>query len=105
MASFHYRSRGQLNRFCGDGRTNLAIHPFYSSAIGHEGRFGVQHFGVLVDDMEEKLAVLKDIAPPVKRPDDRPFAEFRLRDPDHNGLDISQTSGWEVDFRVWDKVA
>ena len=64
--SFHYRSRGQLNRFCGDGRTNLAIHPFYSSAIGHEGRFGVQHFGVLVDDMEEKLAVLKDIAPPVK---------------------------------------
>lgn len=103
--SFHYRSRGQLNRFCGDGRTNLAIHPFYSSAIGHEGRFGVQHFGVLVDDMEEKLAVLKDIAPPVKRPDDRPFAEFRLRDPDHNGLDISQTSGWEVDFRVWDKVA
>ena len=104
-SSFHYRSRGQLNRFCGDGRTNLAIHPFYSNSVGHEGRFGVQHFGVLVDDMKDKLSKLEDVAPMVKRPDDRPFAEFRLRDPDRNGLDVSQTSGWEVDFRKWDKVA
>jgi len=104
-SSFLYRSRGQLNRFCGDGRTNLAIHPFYSRSVGHEGRFGVQHFGVLVDDMQDKLSDLESVAPLVKRPDDRPFAEFRLRDPDRNGLDVSQTSGWEVDFRKWDKVA
>lgn len=104
-SSFHYRSRGQLNRFCGDGRTNLAIHPFYSRSVGHEGRYGVQHFGMLVDDMQGKLAELDGIVPLAKRPADRPFAEFRLRDPDHNGLDISQTSGWEVDFRKWDKVA
>ena len=104
-SSFHYRAQGQLNRFCGDGRTNLAIHPFYSQSVGHEGRFGVQHFGVLIDDMKDKLAVLEKVAPPVKRPSDRPFAEFRLRDPDHNGLDLSQTSGWEVDFRKWDRVA
>ena len=104
-SSFHYRSRGQMNRFCGDGRTNLAIHPFYNRSVGHEARFGVQHFGVLVDDMPEKLATLNEVAPLMKRPDDRPFAEFRLRDPDSNGLDVSQTSGWEVDFRKWDKVA
>ena len=55
--------------------------------------------------MKEKLSELEGIAPMAKRPDDRPFAEFRLRDPDNNGLDVSQTSGWEVDFRKWDKVA
>lgn len=104
-SSFHYRTRGQLNRFCGDGRTNLAIHPFYSPSIGHEARFGVQHFGVLVDNMTKKLDDLKTVAPIAKRPADRPFAEFRLRDPDDNGLDVSQSSGWEVDFRKWDRIA
>ena len=103
-SSFHYRTRGQLNRFCGDGRTNLAIHPFYSPSIGHEARFGVQHFGMLVENLSEKLAEVKGVAPIAKRPADRPFAEFRLRDPDQNGLDVSQTSGWEVDFRKWDRV-
>lgn len=104
-SSFTYRSRGKLNRFCGDGTTNLAIHPFYSEAIGHEQRFGVQHFGVLVDDIKDKLADLEGDVPLAKRPDDRPFAEFRLRDPDNNGVDLSQGSGWEVDFDKWDKVA
>jgi len=104
-SSFGYRSRGKLNRFCGDGSTNLAIHPFYSDAVGHEARFGVQHFGVLVDDIRARLADLEGDVPMSKRPDDRPFAEFRIRDPDNNGLDLSQSSGWEVDFDKWDKVA
>lgn len=104
-SSFHYRSRGQMNRFCGDGKTNLAIHPFYSNSIGHEGRFGVQHFGVLVDNMKDKLSELDGVVEIAKRPADRPFAEFRLRDPDRNGLDVSQSSGWEVDFRKWDKMS
>jgi hypothetical protein len=39
------------------------------------------------------------------RPANRPFAEFRFRDPEGNGLDLSQTKGWEVDIDRWEKAA
>lgn len=101
--SLTWRERGRLNRFAGDGVTNLAIHPFYNAASeGHESRFGVNHFGFLVDDIEHKVEALAKEIEVVARPEDRPFAEYRLLDPEGNKFDLSQTKGWEVDFDVWD---
>ena len=101
--SLAYRDRGRLNRFAGDGVTNLAIHPFYADDVGHEARYGVNHFGFQVDDIERKLDVLSKEIEVAPRPQDRPFAEYRLFDPEGNKFDLSQNKGWEVDVDVWDK--
>jgi catechol 2,3-dioxygenase-like lactoylglutathione lyase family enzyme len=103
--SFERRETGRLNRFAGDGVTNLAIHPFYNHSRGHEARMGINHFGILVDDMERKLDALAKEIRIAKRPEERPYAEYRLRDPEGNAFDLSQNKGWEVDVDVWDKAA
>ena len=101
--SLTWRENGRLNRFAGDGVTNLAIHPFYNAASeGHESRFGVNHFGFLVDDIDHKIDTLSKEIEVTARPESRPFAEYRLFDPEGNKFDLSQTKGWEVDFDVWD---
>src|SRR6266545_4887356 len=56
--SYVRRQQGLGNRFGGDGFTNLAIHPFYSRADGHEVRFGINHICFLVDNMQATLAEL-----------------------------------------------
>ena len=103
--SFRRRETGRLNRFAGDGVTNLAIHPFYNHSKGHEARLGINHFGILVDDMDRRLENLSKEITIAKRPADRPYAEYRLRDPEGNAFDLSQVKGWEIDIDVWDKVA
>ncbi len=100
--SLTFRANGRLNRFAGDGVTNLAIHPFYNENPGHEARFGVNHFGFLVNDIEQKLEVLSKEIEVAPRPESRPFAEYRLFDPEGNKFDLSQTKGWEVDVGIWD---
>jgi len=103
--SFRRRETGRLNRFAGDGITNLAIHPYYNMSKGHEARLGMNHFGILVEDMDKRLeALAKEIAV-AKRPADRPYAEYRLRDPEGNAFDLSQVKGWEIDIDRWDKAA
>lgn len=103
--SYVRRQQGLGNRFGGDGFTNLAIHPFYSRAEGHEVRFGINHIGFLIDNMEATLAELKSVLKIAPRPSTRPYAEFRFRDPEGNALDLSQTKGWEVDIGKWEKAA
>lgn len=103
--SLTFRANGRLNRFAGDGVTNLAIHPFYNDTEGHEARFGVNHFGFLVDDIEHKLETLSNEIEVAPRPASRPFAEYRLFDPEGNKFDLSQVKGWEVDVDVWDTAA
>jgi catechol 2,3-dioxygenase-like lactoylglutathione lyase family enzyme len=103
--SFTFRQRGRLNRFAGDGVTNLAIHPFYNDTEGHEARFGVNHFGFLVDGIDRKLDALSKVITVAPRPESRPFAEYRLFDPEGNKFDLSQMKGWEVDIDVWDKAS
>ncbi len=103
--SFRRRETGRLNRFAGDGVTNLAIHPFYNQSKGHEARLGINHFGILVADMDRRLESLSKEITIAKRPADRPYAEYRLRDPEGNAFDLSQTKGWEIDINVWDKAA
>jgi catechol 2,3-dioxygenase-like lactoylglutathione lyase family enzyme len=105
-SGFEYRRAGKLNRFVGDGFTNLAIHPFYNSGSkGHEMKLGINHIGFLVRDLK---ATMEDISSAVKvhkRPDDRPYAEYRITDPEGNRLDLSQSKGWEVGVDRWERVA
>jgi catechol 2,3-dioxygenase-like lactoylglutathione lyase family enzyme len=104
--SYLYRRNGKLNRFVGDGSTNLALHPFYNSASpGHEMKFGINHIGFLVANLKATMDDLSSAVTIQKRPDDRPYAEFRFTDPDGNRLDLSQDKGWEVDLNKWEKVA
>jgi catechol 2,3-dioxygenase-like lactoylglutathione lyase family enzyme len=100
-----WRGMGKANRFAGDGRTNLAIHPFQVDEPGHEARYGINHIGFLSRDMAARLERLADLVPIAKRPDNRPYAEYRLRDPDGNMFDLSQSKGWEIDLEKWDLVA
>lgn len=99
--SFQYRKGGHENRFCGDGWTNLAIHPFYCDAEGHEARYGVNHFGFLVSDVVDKVEGFSRETQVAERPATRPYAEYRLLDPEGNRFDLSQTKGWEVDVHKW----
>lgn len=103
-SSYERRRQGRGNRFCGDGETNLAIHPFYSGIEGHEPRFGVNLIGFLVKDMQAVMAELTAVLHITPRPSTRPYAEFRFRDPEGNALDLSQTKGWEVDVNKWEKL-
>ena len=99
------RKQGRLNRFAGDGFTNLAIHPFYNDREGHVARFGVNHIGFLVRDLQGIMGELSSVVPVAARPADRPYAEFRFPDPEGNGVDLTQRKGYEVDVDKWDRVA
>jgi catechol 2,3-dioxygenase-like lactoylglutathione lyase family enzyme len=104
-ASKERRQQGRLNRFAGDGWTNLAIHPFFHSLEGHEPRYGVNHFGFLVPDVMDKVERFAREIPVARRPASRPYAEYRVRDPEGNMLDLSQSKGWEVDVDKWERAA
>jgi catechol 2,3-dioxygenase-like lactoylglutathione lyase family enzyme len=104
-ASRERRSQGRGNRFCGDGTTNLAIHPFYNPSEGHEAKYGVNHFGFLLSDMNGRLETLAKEIPIAKRPTSRPYAEYRLHDIDGNKFDLSETKGWEIGVDKWAKSA
>jgi catechol 2,3-dioxygenase-like lactoylglutathione lyase family enzyme len=99
-----WRRNGRPNRFLGDGNSNLAIHAFYTDNFGHEARYGVNHFGFLVPELDGIVAALEKVVPIAKRPD-RPYEDYRARDPEGNGIDISYTKGFEVDIDKWDLVA
>ncbi|MGH7871093.1 MAG: VOC family protein [Candidatus Binatia bacterium] len=78
--------------FVSDGYFNLAL--LYQRK---EEPIGLNHFGFHVksnEDMQaraEKAGVRRGAA----RPERIPFAEYRVRDPEGNGIDISQ-KGWRV---------
>lgn len=101
--SYERRHADRKNRFMGDSRVNLAIHPFYNETLeGHEMRFGVNHFGFLVSDMEEKLSLIEaERGEVAKRPATRPYAEYRAQDAEGNRFDLSFKKGWEVDLGQW----
>jgi catechol 2,3-dioxygenase-like lactoylglutathione lyase family enzyme len=104
-SSYLRRQQGRGNRFCGDGVTNLAIHPFYSQIEGHEAKYGINHIGFLTHEMQAVMAELSSVLKIAPRPSTRPYAEFRFRDPEGNALDLSQAKGWEVDVNKWETAA
>lgn len=101
-SSYLRRQQGRDNRFCADGKSNLAIHPFYNRIEGHEARFGINHIGFLTDEMQAIIAELSLVLKIAPRPATRPYSEFRFRDAEGNALDLSQTKGWEVDVGKWE---
>jgi hypothetical protein len=104
-SSYLRRQQGRGNRFCADGKTNLAIHPFYSQVEGHEAKYGINHIGFLTNEMQATMAELSNVLKIAPRPSTRPYAEFRFRDLEGNALDLSQTKGWEIDVNKWETAA
>jgi|LNFM01.1.fsa_nt_gb catechol 2,3-dioxygenase-like lactoylglutathione lyase family enzyme len=96
---------GRLNRFMGDGTMNFAIHAFYTDYPGHEGHYGMNHMGFMVDDWKTITAEIGKKWPAAPRPANRPYEDARVEDPDGNKIDIGQTKGWEIDNDVWVQVA
>src|SRR6266545_3459448 len=85
---------GYRNKHVGDGHSNVAIQAFYSGEEGHEARFGIAHFGVLVPDSKRMAEQVQASGATVKaRPAHRTQSEIRMRDPEGNGCDLSQR-GW-----------
>ncbi len=88
--------------FLSDGYMNLAILP----ATTHgEVAVGLNHFGLLVDDIEaitEKL-IAEGVGEPSMRPAGR-YAEFRAADPLGNAFDLSE-HGFQEDQAARDKRA
>jgi predicted enzyme related to lactoylglutathione lyase len=72
----------------GDGHVGLNINPRREGTVA-----GVDHFGMLVDDVDEVLERMRAKHPGsniVKRPSTRPFASFSGHDPDGNVFDLAQ---------------
>ena len=78
--------------FVTDGYFNLAL--LYQRK---EEPIGLNHFGFHVHSNEEmqSRAEKAGVRRGAKRPDRIPFAEYRVHDPEGNGIDISQ-KGWRV---------
>jgi catechol 2,3-dioxygenase-like lactoylglutathione lyase family enzyme len=114
--SIGYRERNHPARHVGDGITNLAIlpDPDLMRQLGEERevgeqnmaintKAGVAHFGFVVPDME---ALMQRLPPELagltnQRPSRRYMAEYRVFDPERNGIDLSQHLGFEVGFNTW----
>jgi len=91
MKEVAYSDRSSI--FVSDGYFNVAL--LYQRA--GEEKNGLNHFGFHVQDLEEMRdrAEKAGVRRGAKRPDRIPFAEYRLHDPEGNGIDIS-VKGWKV---------
>jgi catechol 2,3-dioxygenase-like lactoylglutathione lyase family enzyme len=78
--------------FVSDGYVNLAL--LYQRA---EEPLGLNHFGFHVSSNDEMLcrAEKAGVRRGAQRPERIPFSEYRVHDPEGNGIDISQ-KGWRI---------
>ena len=78
--------------FVSDGYFNLAL--LYQRK---EEKMGLNHVGFHVKSNEEMRdrAERAGVPPGARRPERIPFAEYRVHDPEGNGVDISE-KGWKV---------
>lgn len=91
MKEVAYSDRSSI--FVSDGYFNVAL---LYQRVGEE-KNGFNHFGFHVTDIEEmrSRAEKMGVSRGAKRPDRIPYAEYRLHDPEGNGIDIS-LKGWRV---------
>ncbi len=85
MEILHRGGNGGI--FVTDGYLTVALLQSHS-----DGKpAGLNHFGFHIEDADEIAGRIKDfgLKDPVKRPDDRPYAETRATDPDGNNFDLS----------------
>jgi catechol 2,3-dioxygenase-like lactoylglutathione lyase family enzyme len=78
--------------FVSDGYINMAL--LYQRT---EEPLGLNHFGFHVKNNDElrQRAAKAGVRPGARRPERIPFAEYRVHDPEGNGIDISE-KGWKV---------
>lgn len=90
MAAVDKTDRSSI--FVSDGYLNLAL--LYQRK---EEPIGLNHFGFHVNSTEEMQARAEKAGVPrgAARPERIPFAEYRVHDPEGNGIDISQ-KGWRA---------
>ena len=91
MKEVAYSDRSSI--FVSDGYFNVAL---LYQRVGEE-KNGFNHFGFHVQDLDEMRdrAEGAGVRRGAKRPDRIPYAEYRLHDPEGNGIDIS-VKGWKV---------
>lgn len=91
MKEVGYTDRSSI--FVSDGYFNVAL---LYQRVGEE-KNGLNHFGFHVTDIEEMRDRAERAGVPrgAKRPARIPYVEYRLHDPEGNGIDIS-LKGWEV---------
>lgn len=79
--------------YMSDGVLNLAL---LRTRPG--GPKGINHFGFLVEDIEEiqRRLALAEVDPPKAKPGDGRYAELGARDPEGNPFDLS-VKGWETE--------
>lgn len=81
-----------------DGVINLALLP-PSSAGGGDDQQGLNHFGFLIEDLQEIQRRLELAEVPAAEPrprDGRRYAEFRAQDPEGNWFDLAE-KGWTTE--------
>ncbi len=111
------RKAGRPSRFIGDGNICLALLSIGMPGSGDEheryrdveekgvnSKPGLNHFGFVVESTQ---AVMDSMPPELARwtntrPAQRDMAEYRVFDPDLNGIDLSQHMGFEVDYDKWE---
>lgn len=95
LFKFRLSARGdndaEASAVIGDGYVGFNLLPRRDGYTG-----GIDHFGIVVDDVQEVLSRMKKAHPKtniVKRPSTRPFAAYSGHDPDGNVFDLAETSG------------
>ena len=81
----------EASAIVGDGNVGLNILPRRDGYMG-----GIDHFGIVVDSIDELLERMKTANPKtkiVKRPSTRPFAAYSGHDPDGNVFDVAEKTG------------
>ncbi|HWP58882.1 MAG TPA: VOC family protein [Candidatus Acidoferrales bacterium] len=101
LASF-YENNLQLREVAATDRSSIFVSDGYFNLAllferPGEEKLGLNHFGFHVKDIEEMRDRAEKAGMPRgdKRPDRIPFAEYRLHDPEGNGIDIS-VKGWKA---------
>ncbi len=66
----------------------------------------LNHFGLLVRDAYGLMHRIAEVHPQRldQRPQDRPFAEYRVWDPEGNAMDLSEKKGFKVDVGKIEKI-
>ena len=82
-----------------DGYFNLNCLQIYPALAEDKREVGINHYGFKVENLSEIKKRLAELVPPIilaSRPPDGRYTEFRIKDPDGNGVDITE-SGWGSD--------
>ena len=79
-----------------DGYFNLNCLLLHERLAEVKRDVGINHFGFKIENLKEVEKRLGELNPPIKlakRPQDGRYTEFRIHDPDGNGVDIAER-GW-----------